>query len=130
MPITVFVFDEDQVVRSQVRRILSSSGHIIKEAWSRKEAVEQALDSPPDVFIVGLKHAVMGGWLFVSKLHSYEELNGIPVIILTPSKSLFDRYVMSRLMRVQAYLSKPVNAEELRTAIRSNLQPKRKSARR
>lgn len=129
MPTNILVFDEDQAVRNQVLRLLRSTGYESSGAASGKEALNSALASPPDLFIVGLKHAVMGGWFFVSKLRSYEDLTGIPVIILTPSKSWFDRYIMSRMMRVQGYLSKPVDPNELRATVRANLQPKRKPAR-
>jgi CheY-like chemotaxis protein len=59
------------------------------------------------------------GWAVLTAITTKLELAGIPVVVVTTA----DERGLAETLGATAYLSKPVNADALRSAIRSAHQP-------
>ncbi|TVR21626.1 MAG: response regulator [Anaerolineaceae bacterium] len=100
---------------------------IIKVAFRRTEleihheanalnALTYLQSHKPDVIILDLGMPGMSGWEFLRNIRSQDHLSDIPVIILTAHTDHENRKT-GRLLRVSAYLQKPIDLTALRNAI-------------
>jgi len=116
-PITVFIVDDHELVRSGVRTFLDKQPDIsvVGEAASGEEALRLAADLVPDVVLMDLIMPGMGG---VETTRSLKQISpGSQVIVLT---SYHDTEHIFPAIRAGAlsYLLKDVGTSELAEAVR------------
>lgn len=78
----------------------------------------------PNVIVLDLGMPGMSGWEFLGKIREQERLKNIPVIILTAHTDYENRKT-GKLLRVSAYLQKPIDLTALRTAVDNAIYLKR-----
>lgn len=118
----VLVIDDQQTMRSIVRRLLHAIGiQDVAEADGGEEALDYLIDPHtrlPDVIICDLHMDRMDGLQFCNSLRRKEGLKNasVPVLILTGNR---DRFVHEVTLQVGALsvLTKPVTADELKHEI-------------
>lgn len=112
----VLVVDDEQGVRFFLSRALSRSGHCVVTAESGEEALERLRDTPFDLVLLDLRleGAVDGLRVLESVRWRWPQAM---VIILTAHASL-DSAVTAIREGVDHYLLKPIDAAQLRQAIR------------
>jgi len=121
---TIAVVDDDQEIRQIVPRILAPLGHKVVTAIDGV-AAEYLLDkSVPDLLIIDLSMPRKGGWDLINAIHQNPEWSKAKIMILTASSGFVERSIMSRLSRVDSYVTKPFKPEALRDAVREVLSTK------
>ncbi len=111
--IHVVVIDDDQLARHFLRSVLESSGAVVT-ATNAADAFRAALVA--DVIVCDLTSAEMAGSEFLAQLQQLHARVGrtVPVIAIAPSGT---RSARVRAAGFQSFLVKPVDADELRTAV-------------
>lgn len=100
---------------------------IVKVAFRRTEieihheanalnALKYLQSNKPDAIILDLGMPGMSGWEFLRNIRAQEDFVDIPVIILTAHTDHENRKT-GQLLRVSAYLQKPIDLTALRNAI-------------
>ena len=108
--VRVLVVDDEQMVRTVLRRLLTLRGHQVEEAASGAEGLERLEGSPFDVVITDQGMPSMSGREFARVLR--ERRPGLPVILLTG-----DTHTGPVDDTIDLVLTKPFRIEEVDAAI-------------
>ena len=109
MSATVFIVEDDLDTREMLARFLELEGFTVESAENGKLALERlGGGSRACVILLDLMMPVMDGWQFRQAQVKNEHLAKIPVIVVSAAGR-------DRIERIDAdaYLSKPVDLEEL-----------------
>ena len=108
----VLVVDDAATVRLYHTSLLSAAGFEVDEAANGLEAVEAALSTPFDLFVVDVNMPKMNGYTCVETLRSETVGSAAPVLMISTEDRPGDA---DRAYRAGAnlYLVKPVAAEQL-----------------
>ena len=125
-PIQVLIVDDEEGIRTALAEILRREGYFITTADSGEEALARLRETAFDVAILDLR---LGGR--VDGLRVLEAINwrwpATAKIILTAHGSL-DSAMEAIREGVNAYLLKPVRAQELRQTVKQVLERRRQKA--
>jgi signal transduction histidine kinase len=110
----VLLIDDDATTRDLVQRMLARDGVEMLYASTGQDGLRLAQEQRPDVILLDVLLPDQDGWAVLTALTTKLELAGIPVIVATTA----DERGLAETLGATSYLSKPVSAEELRTAIR------------
>jgi adenylate cyclase len=120
----VLIVDDDWLNRDLLKAYLTASGCEVVTAADGKEALEKALDSPPDLTLADVQMPNMDGLELCRLLKSTRATRFVPVVIVTALDSEEEK-----LKAIEAgaddFVSKPYNAVVLLTRVRSLLRIKR-----
>jgi two-component system sensor histidine kinase ChiS len=106
-----------------LRATLSSFGFRVVFAKTGREALEKVQKDPPDIILLNAVLPGIDGYYITKKLKNERDTISIPIIMLHGKGDAFDR--MKALdSGVDDILTKPVEARELRTRVRSLLRTK------
>ena len=111
---TVLVIDDDNVVHDLMTRILSREGFNVVAAHNGDEGLLLARQIKPNIIILDVMMPTLDGWAVLSKLKADEELNQIPVVML----SMVDNQSLGFALGATDYLTKPVEREKLISVLR------------
>lgn len=116
----ILVVEDNEKNRRLLNLILASKGHAVSEAGDGREAIEQAAKNKPDLIIMDIQLPGMDGLEATRVLKGNSDTSGIKVIVLTAYAMKGDR---ERFLEAgsDAYLSKPVNMEEMLSVINALL---------
>ena len=110
-PARVLVVDDEEMVRSVLKRLLSLRGHTVELAASGAEGLEIANEQSFDVVFADHAMPVMNGRQFARKLRKRHP--NLPIILLTGDTDVADAG-----KEFNEILSKPFKLDQLDTAIR------------
>jgi signal transduction histidine kinase/CheY-like chemotaxis protein len=116
---TVLLIDDDATSRELVERILAKDGVRMLHASSGQEGLRLANEQRPDAILLDVILPDQDGWAVLAAITTRLELAGVPVIVTSAA----EEQGLATTLGATAYLTKPVGQEQLRTAIRSALQP-------
>jgi len=119
----ILVVDDAATVRMYHRGILESSGYKVEEAWNGIEALEKALESSFDLYVVDVNMPKLDGLGFTKKLRAIERFRDLPIVILT-TETERRKKIEAVGAGATAWLAKPVEAESLLATMRK-LDPSR-----
>jgi chemosensory pili system protein ChpA (sensor histidine kinase/response regulator) len=109
---TVMVVDDSLTVRKITGRLLAREGYQVLTAKDGVDALEQLLDTIPDVLLVDIEMPRMDGFVFTRNVRADARLKGIPIIMITSRTADKHRnYAME--IGVNQYLGKPYQEDEL-----------------
>ncbi len=122
---TALVVDDDADVRSMVAALLEQDGWQTIEAGTGEEGLQLAAASLPDLMIMDVMLPGMSGFEAYKALRGDYRTSHIPVIILTAVNehelgANHDADSVGRMLCTdgpQAFIDKPVDSEQLRSAI-------------
>ena len=114
LPLLLLVEDHTDV-RAYLRECLDAQ-YRIEEAEDGVAGLEKARSMMPDLIITDVMMPRMDGHTFCRHLKSDKALNHIPVIMLT-AKASEESKIEGLLARVDDYLYKPFNAQELQARV-------------
>lgn len=108
----VLVVDDAATVRLYHSRLLSEAGFVVEEAVNGLEAVESALSTTYDLFVVDVNMPKMDGYACVEALRGDTVASAAPIVMISTEDRPGDA---ERAYRAGAnlYLVKPVPAEQL-----------------
>jgi diguanylate cyclase (GGDEF)-like protein len=120
-PYTILVVEDDPVIVRVLRAMLEIEGFAAIVAPTGEEAVEYALREVPHLVLLDLMLPRMDGFEVVRHLRANVKTAHIPVVILSGRHDTADK-VRAFETRVDDYLTKPFNVEELLARIRTQLR--------
>jgi DNA-binding NarL/FixJ family response regulator len=117
-PLRVLIADDQTLVRSGFRLILTSAGiSVVAEAANGKEAVAAVLRHRPDVVLMDIRMPEMDGLEATRRILAAKPASGCRIIILTTFD--LDQYVYAALTAgASGFLLKDTSPEQLVAAVR------------
>ena len=122
----VLIVEDNLDVRAYMREQIESEYKVI-EASQGEEGIVQAQKFIPDVIITDVMMPKMDGYKFSREIRKDEKTSHIPIIMLTAKAGLDDK-IEGLETGIDAYLTKPFSAKELKVRIK-NLIIRRKELR-
>lgn len=112
----ILIIDDAATVRMYHRNILEEAGYSVAEAFNGLEALERALSSPFDLYIVDINMPKLDGFGFLRQLRS-EDIVQAPAIMVSTESASNDQIAALRA-GASCYLTKPVRPETLLIHVR------------
>lgn len=109
---TVLVVDDDPVQTRLLESRLTENGYQTTVSTEAAEGLQIAMDQKPDLIILDVMMPIINGYNFC-KLLKTENLEKRIAIILLTSRDDKEDVEIGLEMGADAYLTKPVNMEEL-----------------
>lgn len=115
----ILIADDDQAVRNSLERTLRFEGYAVDLAADGLDALTQAADTPPDLFILDVTMPTMGGLDACRQLRVAGDRT--PILMLTARDGISDR-VAGLDAGADDYLVKPFALQELLARVRALLR--------
>ncbi|MDE2586467.1 MAG: response regulator, partial [Betaproteobacteria bacterium] len=109
---TVMVVDDSLTVRKITSRMLAREGYHVLTAKDGVDALEQMIDTLPDVLLVDIEMPRMDGFDLTRNVRADERLKSIPIIMIT-SRTAEKHRTYAFEIGVNHYLGKPFQEDEL-----------------
>lgn len=115
VPYNILIVEDEMIIAMEIAAIIKKMGHlVVGTAMKGEDAISLAEQKKPDIILMDIFLKGMMDGITAAEIifHTYN----IPVIYLTANS---DVNTLERAMKTKpfGYLTKPVNAEELHTAI-------------
>lgn len=118
---TIMVVDDSLTVRKITSRLLEREGFRVVTAKDGVDALEQLVDTVPDVALVDIEMPRMDGFDLSRNIRADERLKKLPIIMITSRMADKHRNYAFEI-GVNHYLGKPYQEDELLGLIRSYTQ--------
>jgi two-component system response regulator MprA len=115
----VLIVDDDRHITEMLRRALAYEGYSVDCALRGNEALQKALEHPPDLVILDLMLPGLNGMEVTRRLRTGG--NQVPILMLTAKDAIADR-VAGLDTGADDYLVKPVALDELMARVRALLR--------
>lgn len=112
MPATILVVDDQPDFVELISHSLTKAGHSIVTAVNGREALERAIDSPPDAIVLDVMLPEMDGLSVCEMLRRIPSTSEIPVLILSACGSSESRK-LGLEVGANAYVTKPFSPRDL-----------------
>ena len=109
----VLVVDDEESVRTLMRRFLAREGYDVEEASTGPEGLRKARERRPDAITLDVMMPGMDGWEVLAALKADPELAEIPVVMLTV---VGDRK-LGYALGASEFVTKPIDRELLRRVL-------------
>ena len=113
----ILIVEDNFDVRSYVSGLLVNDYRVI-EAADGEEGLSNAKDEIPDLIITDVMMPGMDGFQFSTKIRSDVKTSHIPIIMLTAKAGLDDK-IEGLETGIDAYITKPFSAKELRVRVKN-----------
>jgi two-component system chemotaxis response regulator CheY len=107
----ILIIDDAATVRMYHRNILQAAGYAVDEAINGLEALEKALQSPYDLYLVDINMPKLDGYGFLRELRS-QDVAQAPAIMISTEASVADRQ-RAYAAGANLYMVKPMQPEQL-----------------
>ncbi len=108
----ILIVDDAATVRMYHRGILESAGYSVDEAVNGLEALEKALATAYDLFLVDVNMPKMDGYAFLRELRGRTELPQPPAVMISTEAEALDR-IKAYEAGANLYLLKPTRPDGL-----------------
>ncbi|MPZ76735.1 MAG: response regulator [Deltaproteobacteria bacterium] len=116
----ILVVDDDQDLALGLRVRLRANNYGTVLATDAVSAISQAKQETPDLILLDLGLPAGDGFIVMERLNNIESLASIPVIVLSARDPQLNRE-RALAAGARAYFQKPVDNDELMTAIGKSL---------
>ena len=113
----VLVVDDDLIQIKLAETILSEEGYEVLSAKEADEGLQLAMTSHPDIILLDVMMPVINGYNFCKLLKAEEKQKNIAIIMVTSRDELEDIEIGLE-MGANAYLTKPIDRQELLKTIK------------
>jgi PleD family two-component response regulator len=113
MSATILVVEDELSLATMLTTLLTGEGYAVVTAHTGESALAHALQTPPDLVLLDLTLPGMDGFEVLRLLRAEAKTVHIPVIILTGRDALNDKLHAFNILKVNDYLTKPFNNDEL-----------------
>jgi putative two-component system response regulator len=117
---TILIVEDIDLLREGLREILVNEGFQVITARNGLEALDKISITIPNLILSDITMPVMDGYQFYEAVRERSEMVTIPFIFLTARADPSDM-MYARRSGIDDYLTKPINREELVTAVKSRL---------
>lgn len=118
-PVRILVVDDDDKIRTALRRGLAYEGYRVREATSGEEALEKARTDLPQIVVLDIMLPGIDGLEVVRRLRSAGD--DVAILMLTARDEVGDR-VLGLETGADDYLVKPFSFEELLARVHALLR--------
>jgi DNA-binding response OmpR family regulator len=108
----ILVVDDDHGMIKLLSSTLSGKGYDVKTTDQAADGLQSAIHEQPDLIILDVMMPIINGYNFCRLLKNEENKKHIPIILLTARDEMEDVEIGME-MGAEAYLTKPVNINEL-----------------
>jgi two-component system chemotaxis response regulator CheY len=112
----ILIVDDAATVRMFHRSILESAGYVVDEAVNGFEALEKALQTPFDLYVVDINMPMLDGYGFLRELRG-QDVPQVPAIMISTEADASDK-TMAYAAGANAYMIKPSKPETLLIHVR------------
>lgn len=112
----ILIVDDAATVRMYHRSILEAAGYAVDEAVNGIEALEKALQSSFDLYVVDINMPKLDGYGFLRELRSHD-LPQVPAIMISTEAGCSDQ-LEAYAAGANAYMVKPSKPEQLLVHVR------------
>lgn len=117
----ILAVDDDPIILRVMEAVLGDYGFEVKTVQNPLEAHGTALEFRPHVITLDLRMPHLSGWEVADILRRDKDLKRIPVIIVTGKGEAHDKEIAKYLFKVNDYITKPFDVEELVKRIQFSL---------
>lgn len=117
------VEDEPEMI-DLIRLILGRRGFEVKGANGGVEGLRMIREEKPDLVLLDLMMPDMDGWEVYQQIKADEKTRSIPVIVVTAKAQSIDRVLGLHIAKVDDYIAKPFQPQELLASVERVLQKK------
>jgi DNA-binding response OmpR family regulator len=117
------VEDEPEMI-ALIRLILGRRGFEVKGANGGVEGLKMIHQEKPDLILLDLMMPDMDGWEVYQRIKADEKTRNIPVIVVTAKAQSIDKVLGLHIAKVDDYIAKPFNPQELLASVERVLQKK------
>ena len=107
-----------------IRLILGRRGFEVKGADGGVEGLKKIHAEAPDLILLDLMMPDMDGWEVYQQIKADEKTKKIPVIVVTAKAQSIDKVLGLHIAKVDDYIAKPFNPQELLASVEKVLQKK------
>lgn len=107
----ILIIDDAATVRMYHRSILQEAGYTVEEAVNGVEALEKALQSPFDLYLVDVNMPKLDGYGFLRELRT-QDIPQAPAIMISTEATDADRK-RAYAAGANLYMVKPIQPEQL-----------------
>ena len=112
----ILIVDDAATVRMYHRSILEPAGYKVEEAWNGIEALEKALESPFDLFLVDINMPKLDGYGFLRELRQRQIAQQPAIMVSTEAEARDEKAAYQS--GANSYLIKPVQQSQLLSFVR------------
>lgn len=116
----IYIEDRQEMI-DLVRLILHRKGFEIIGATMGSEGIDLIHQHTPDLILLDLMMPDMDGWEVYQRIKADERTQNIPVIVITAKAQTIDKVLGLHIAKVDDYISKPFNPQELIESIENVL---------
>lgn len=114
---TVLIVEDEADQRKMIKILLGVHGYEVIEAEDGYEAVEKAVEDPPDLIMMDMAMPILGGIDAVRAIRSHTELEKVPIVAITGYEEFYE--VRAREAGCTDVLRKPLDLAQLRLLVES-----------
>lgn len=114
--IRILVAEDDPASRELVRELLEGWGYQVVEACDGQEALQKVDEAQPQLILLDIQMPHLDGFAVIRELRQNPRFATVPIVALTAYAMRGDR---ERVLHAgfDAYLTKPIDGEQLRAQI-------------
>lgn len=117
------VEDEPEMI-DLIRLILGRRGFEVKGANGGVEGLKMIHQEKPDLILLDLMMPDMDGWEVYQQIKADETTRDIPAIVVTAKAQSIDRVLGLHIAKVDDYIAKPFQPQDLLASVERVLQKK------
>lgn len=115
----ILVADDNDDIRDMLALLLKRLGHEVVVAADGETAVTLAAQEKPDLIFMDVMMPRLSGLEAARKIHEITELQDVPIVAISAFRNPLVETTNSSTFRWHAYLTKPVNTDELEKVVAS-----------
>jgi|ERR1035441_1385670 two-component system chemotaxis response regulator CheY len=112
----ILIVDDAATVRMYHRSILEPAGYTVEEAWNGIEALEKALESPFDLYLVDINMPKLDGYGFLRELRQQQIAQQPAIMVSTEAEARDEKTAYQS--GANSYFIKPVRQAQLLSYVR------------
>ena len=118
-PRKILVADDNDDIRDMLALLLRRLGHEVVVAADGESAVAIAAQERPDLILMDVMMPRLSGLEAARKIHEIEALQTVPIVAISAFRNPLVETTNTSTFRWHAYLTKPVNTDELEMVVAS-----------
>ena len=126
----ILVIDDDRDMVNSVRIILESKGYQVRAAYDGREGMTKIEEKTPDLIVLDVMMATdTEGFDMAYKLHRHQDYSRVPILMVTGFTQKMNemgtegfQHIMGESWPISHLLEKPIDPEELLSAVEALLR--------